>query len=258
MNPSRLSQPSGALVDAAWADDHAWQEKIARDRERADRNQTPAQRALTEVLLERARASGAEAFALTGSTARNRRTTISDLDYHVVGTRPRHDDLREEIDIYAGDVDRFWTKLRSGDDFVQWTLRFGCILFDRGTFRAGLNAMVTENIWPDQQVQLRRVPEFRRIAARLIEVGDREAAQEQVRATLTSAARALLLKVGVFPLARSEIPDQLDDAGEQTLAEALARAIHEESGLKVLNADLSQVDAVLNVFAAGPSKGRSR
>jgi hypothetical protein len=258
MNPSRLSQPSRAVIDSAWTDDHAWEEKITRDRERADRNQTPAQRALTELLLERARASGAEAFALTGSTARNRRTAISDLDYHVVGSRPRYDDLPEEIDVYAGDVDRFWSKLRSGDDFVQWTLRFGCILFDCGIFRAGLNAITAEDIWPDPHVQLRRVPEFRRIAARLIEVGDREAAQEQVRATLTAAARALLLNARVFPLARSELPDQLDDAGEKTLAEALARSIHEQPGLEVLRADLSHVDVVMNLFAAGASRGQSR
>jgi hypothetical protein len=254
MNPSRLTEPSRAIVDAAWADEPAWEEKVARDRQLADRIQSPAQRAITSVLIERARASGAQAFALTGSTARGRRTAVSDLDYHVVGVRPRHDDLPDEVDIYAGDAHRFWKKLRSGDDFVQWTLRHGCVLFDTGIFRAGLEAIARENIWPDPRVQLDRLPDLRRLATRLIEMGDRDAAQEQVRAALTSAARALLLQAGVFPLARSEIPDQLADAGDQMLAEALARAIHQDPSLDVLNADLSHVDAVLSA-SAGRSQG---
>lgn len=245
MNPTRRSRRAGAGVDAAWADDRAWEEKLARDRETADRIQTPAQRAITETLLQRSLAGNARACALTGSTARNRRTAISDLDYHLVGRRPRHDDLPEEVDVCAVDADRFWRKLRSGDDFVQWTLRFGCILFDSGILRAGMKAIATEDLWPDPEVQLARLPELRRLGGRLIEMGDRDAAQDQVRAALTSAARAALLEAGVFPLARSELPDQLCVLGREELAKALGAVIHAERSIVQLRQDLSALDLAL-------------
>src|SRR6266550_2986645 len=79
----------------------SWQERLERDRAIALRNQTAEQRAITETLLGRAIETGARAFALTGSTARDCRTDISDLDYHVIGGRPDSHGLHDEIDIVA-------------------------------------------------------------------------------------------------------------------------------------------------------------
>ncbi len=236
---SFMSQRAASELDQAWADDRAWARKLARDRVTAARHQTAAQRAITDTLLQRALEAGAEAFALTGSTARNRRTELSDLDYHVVGPRPRHDDLPDEIDVYAGDAGHFWTKLRGGDDFVQWTLRLGCVLFDSGIFRAGTKAIATEALWPDPEIQLARLPALRKLASRLIGMGDRDAAQDQVRATLTCSARALLLEHSLFPLARGELPDQLLLVGYEEVAEALRATISAERSLIELEADLA-------------------
>lgn len=228
--------------EGAWADDGAWAAKLARDRATATRHQSPGQRAVTGTLLRRALEAGAEAFALTGSTARNRRTEISDLDYHVVGPRPRHDDLPGAVDAYAGDRDHFWSKLRGGDDFVQWTLRLGLVLFDNGIFRAGTKAIVTEDLWPDADLKLSRLPELRDLALRLIHMGDRDAAQDQVRAALTCGARALLLEKRVFPLARSELPHQLRLIRGHEVAEALEAGIGTVRSLVELEADLSRLD----------------
>jgi hypothetical protein len=118
--------------------------------------------------VRRAVEAGARAVSLTGSTARDRRTETSDLDHHVVGTRFKTSDLPGDVDLYVRDADRFWAKLRAGDDFVQWTLRFGCILLDDGIFRAGLRVIANEQIWPDPRVKIRRLPEMRRLAERLI------------------------------------------------------------------------------------------
>lgn len=248
MNSTRVVQRSTPMLDPAWADDGAWAARLALDRKTATRNQSAAQREITEILLQRARRSGAEAFALTGSTARDRRTATSDLDYQVVGPRPSHDDLAEEVDIYAGDADHFWRKLRSGDDFVQWTLRFGCVLFDAGIFRAGLRAIATETLWPDPHAKVVRLPELRDLASRLIRMGDRDAAQDQVRAALTSAARALLLDARVFPLARSELPDQLEAVGYERMGTALADTIHREPSLGQLERDLAEMEPALSLF----------
>lgn len=247
MSPTRLASRSASLVNVTWADDAAWAAKVARDREIAIRHQSAAQQQITETLLQRALESGVQAFALTGSTARNRRTATSDLDYQVVGARPRHDDLPDEVDIYAGDADHFWRKLRSGDDFVQWTLRFGCALFDTGIFRSGLRAIATEDLWPDARAKLSRLPELCDLASRLIRMGDDDAAQDQVRATLTSAARGLLLDAGVFPLARSELPSQLHTVGFEELAGALAATIRGEVSLAGLQGHLATLQPALRL-----------
>ena len=78
------------------------------------------------------------AMVLSGSTARGRRTRLSDVDYHVIGaTSLRVTDLPADIDLYADDVDRFWAKLRKGDDFAHWSVSYGCELFDSGVIREG-------------------------------------------------------------------------------------------------------------------------
>jgi hypothetical protein len=156
-----------------------------------------------------------------------------------VGPRPRHDDLADDVDVHASDADRFWSKLRAGDDFVQWTLRLGLILFDKGIFRAGLRAIATEELWPDAGAKLSRLPALRELALRLVRVGDRDAAQEQVRAALTAGARALLLESGVFPLARSELPEQLRVIECEELAEALSETIYSDRSLAELEGDLA-------------------
>ena len=55
-----------------------------------------------------------------------------------------------------------------------------------------------------------------------------------MRATLTSAARGLLLLAGVFPLSRSELPAQLEQQRLEALASALSEAIHGELSLDQL------------------------
>jgi len=237
----------------AWVDDDAWRARLGRDRERAERNQTAAQRAITEALLARARVGGCEAFALTGSTARNRRTALSDLGYHVVGSRPRFEDLADEVDMYATDARRFWEKLRCGNDLVQWTLRFGCILVDDSQiFRDALQAIATENIWPNPAKKFERVSDHRRHAQRLIEMGDRDAAQDQVRAALSSAARALLLDAHCFPLSRSELPDQLVAIEQDGLADALRAAIYERPSLDDLRDAVRALDGAVGTRLACP------
>jgi hypothetical protein len=66
------------------------------------------------VVEARSRELGALALILSGSTARGRRTRVSDLDYPVIGPRPEINDSPEDIDLYSDDPDRFMDKLRSG------------------------------------------------------------------------------------------------------------------------------------------------
>jgi plasmid stability protein len=226
-----------------WRDDRLWADRIRADRLRADRHQSPAEAEITREIARRALASGARGVALTGSTARGQRTEFSDLDYHVVGPRFKTTDLAGEIDVYIGRPEHFWAKLRGGDDFVQWTLRFGCILEDDGVFRAGLRAIEEELIWPDAGLQFARLSAMCALAERLVAMGDRDAAAEQLRALLTSLARGLLLDAGVFPLARRELPGQLREVNQPLAAAALAQAIDARLSLTGIGDILGQVTA---------------
>jgi hypothetical protein len=227
-----------------------WTRRMRDDTARAERNQTPAQRAITATVMNRALEIGAKGFALTGSTARRCQTATSDLDYHVIGRRPDLSDLPGDIDVVATSTERLRKQLIEGDDFAQWTLRYGCILYDTGVMREGARLIVDERIWPSSARKLRALTDHRREVKRLIAMGDRDAAQEQVRAMLTTAARALLLGTGVFPLSRSELPIQLRRAGYGPLAEALTEVIHGVPGLADLAASVALLDVSLTLYPA--------
>lgn len=241
--------PKGWSLQLDWRDESVWQQRLQRDREVASRNQSAEQQAITDALMLRAREGGALAFALTGSTARARRTAISDLDYHVVGERPPHSDLPDDVDVYATDLAGFWRKLNQGDDFVQWTLRYGCVLFDEGVFHQGMQHLASKSLWPSPALKFARLAKHVRLARRLINMGDRDAAQDQVRATLTSVSRGLLLASHVFPLARAELPEQLRAAEFPELGQALQRSIAEELTLGQLSEALDLVEGSAPVAA---------
>jgi hypothetical protein len=202
-----------------------WQRRLRNDRERAERCQTTAQRAITAAVLERSLAFGASAVALTGSTVRRRRNAISDLDYHVIGPRPDVSDLSAEIDIVASTAERFRGRLLEGDDFAQWTLRFGCVLYDVGPMREGVRLILDAKLWPSPRSKLTSLAGHRRELERLLRMGDEDAANDQLRAMLTTGARGLLLMAGIFPLARDELPAQLESAGHARLANQLQSTI---------------------------------
>lgn len=203
-------------------------------------------RAGRDFLIERAASVDAGALALTGSTVRCRRTEISDLDYHLVGpVRVALDGLPHDVDVYSGTAEELFRKLRAGDDFVQWTVRYGLILLDDGTFEAVDEIIRREHLWPDPEFKLSRIEAHCSHADALIEMGDADAAIGQVRATLTAAARGLLLRASVFPLARSELPKQLSDAGYQDLGTWLEACIYREPDLDELDAALAVVRQAL-------------
>jgi hypothetical protein len=201
--------------------------------------QTPSQRVATKTILQRALVRGAEAVALTGSTVRGQRTTTSDLDLMVVGDRPDLDGLHEDVDVYATGAKAFWERLVAGDDYIQWTLRFGCVLHDEGILRAASDYIEESGLEPSAERKLVQARRGLGLARLVLESGDVEAAREQCRAALTTVARWLLIANGEFPLARDELSEQLRALGCLDLAAALQRLIHEEPSGHELRAGLA-------------------
>lgn len=222
----------------------AWGARLESDPERARANTCAAEWRAIEVLRDRAVSLGAAGVALTGSAARGRQTEVSDLDLHVIGTRPPFADLDLAIDVYAVSPDVHWSRLRAGGDFGQWTLRFGLILHDAGIFRESADFLFRSQLWPDVGRKRDQAERVLGMAGRIIATGDLEAAQEQVRSALTATARVLLLEVGVFPLCRDELSEQVRDI-HIDLSAALQRSIHRDLDFDELAAGCRIADRLL-------------
>ena len=237
----------GALAELSAGDRRVWDERLRFDSERAARHQSSELAAITEAVVERAQTAGAEAVVLSGSTARGHRTDVSDLDYHVVGASSlRVSDLPADIDLYADEVDRFWRKLREGDDFAHWSVWYGCVLCDSGVMREAAAFVAGRNAWPDAERKLRQACGSLDFAAQIAASGDYGSALEQARGALSLVARWMLLSHNVFPLARDEMPAQLEALGRERLARDLRRSIRERPGAEDLQAAIAHAQAIVH------------
>jgi hypothetical protein len=224
-----------------------WGTRVREDGLRASALQTSVQRKVTATILQRALAVGAEAVVLTGSTVRARRTASSDLDFMVVGERPGFSGIDEDIDVYAVGVEAFWRRLVAGDDYIQWTLRFGCVLHDDGILQEASRYIEDHGLEPSAARKLVQARRGLSLARLVLESGDLEAAREQSRAALTTVARWLLIANGVFPLARDELSDQVLDLGYFDLAAALDGLIHVQPCREELHAGLEVGEKLASV-----------
>jgi hypothetical protein len=240
----------GAFSLAHVSDVHAWRARIDADRARAALNQNRELTSITALIERRSRTAGSLALILSGSTARGKRTRVSDLDYHVIGARPDVRGVREDIDLYSDEPSEFMAKLRSGDDFAYWSIWYGCVLFDSGVVHEAAKLVAATDGWPDPQRKLRQARSAIDFAGAMVTSGDHERAIEEVRTALSLAARWWLLSHDVFPLARDELSDQLQQTGAPALADGLRATIHGRPGVSQLleaigtAAELTSSDAV--------------
>lgn len=226
-------------------DPELWASRLLGDRDRAARHQTAELATITAAVESRSHALGATALVLTGSTARGRRTEVSDLDYHVIGAHPRVEDLPADIDLYCDEPGEFVAKLERGDDFAHWTLRHGCILFDSGSLHDAAVHAAVHDLWPDPERKLRQARRTLDFAEQVAASGDYAAAHEQVRGALSLTARWWLLAHDVFPLARDELPGQLLRTRQIALARALEGSIHDRPDIAALTASLATARALI-------------
>ena len=212
----------------------AWEKRLSADREFIERLMPDTVRDLHRVVVARAQQVGARGLILSGSTARGRRTEISDLDYHLVGNKIATRDLSSELDLHVLSTEEIRTEILAGDDFIQWSLRFGRIVFDDGTLLQALRLIAERRPWPGIERKRDHAAKSLELARRVVGSGDQDGALVQVRTGLSLAARAYLLSKGEFPMSRAELPDQLLAAGETGAAQALQACIEGDPPLDIL------------------------
>lgn len=225
-----------------------WQDRMAVDRRLAVANQTAELRAISDEIQRRALTSGALSFAITGSTAVDRRTRVSDLDFYVVGKPIDLPFADVELDVYVISERDFVDRLTAGDDYAHWTLRFGLILHDTGPMRDALAHVRAHRLWPDPSVKADQTARALDLCRSILETRDYDAAVEQCRITFSLAARWWLLREHVFPRARADLPGQLAGTALEWLGDPLRATIYGEPEDRMLLQAVARLGRVLERF----------
>jgi len=159
------------------------------------------------------------AVIVTGSVVRERCHRRSDFDLLVVyrGKRPAIK-APLEVDIRFVAVNRVEDQISEGQEIVCWALQFGCALYDPELFWHHM-----EDLWAGR-VPLPSAPQARARgekslarAVEMLQLGDKSAADDLVLAALTQFVRERLIKRGVFPASRPELPNQLRELSKNDL-----------------------------------------
>ena len=194
--------------------------------------------------------SDSATVVLVGSSARGATHGRSDIDVLVI-----HDgDCRIRLD-RPGDIhlqqdsrSRFLRRLEDGDDYPGWALRFGKTVRDPGGWWAKQVAAERDNPhWPDWRPKADYARKRIAISMDLLDVGDLEAASEEMMFAASHVARAVLLKHGRFPLSRLELPSQLEGISPElaiTLSCLISGDVDSDalrSGEALLNRQINQL-----------------
>ncbi len=131
-----------------------------------------------------------------------------------------------EIDMRAYLASQVDELIRSGNDLLGWTVKFGRTLFQRERFwDTVLEAWHNRLPLPSADIACQRADESYRRLSNVFELGDTDAAYEQALSYVTHIARAKLLRRRVYPASRPEIPRQLRAVGCVRIAEWLESLI---------------------------------
>lgn len=184
---------------------------------------------------------------LLGSAARGTMTWWSDVDLLVVTAEPiTRWRVPIDLDLHVETRDQFLDRLRRGEDFQAWALRFGKVVSDQSGWWSTAQATHASCQWPSWRLKLDHVRRKRlSIASRLLEDGDEEAAREEYLAIASHVARALLLRAKVFPLSRPELPAQLRQVGCRQLADGIEKLTQGNPELEELRAIADCVEGEL-------------
>ena len=153
-------------------------------------------------------------IVLIGSSARGTMHVGSDVDILVV----HEDDHRIRLE-RPGDIhlqqdsrSRFLKRLEDGDDYPGWALRYGIPVRDYdGWWAKQVAAEQANPHWPNWRPKADYARKRIWMSAELLDIGDVDAASEEMMFAASHVVRAILLKHRQFPLSRMELPSQIQD-----------------------------------------------
>ena len=180
--------------------------------------------------LERSRRLDQSTVVLIGSMARETATEKSDIDILIVTPdslpRLKGSPRAQIVRITRSD---FVNRLKCGDDFPQWAVRYGKVISDESHWREEVQRDPALDDWPDWRRKRDQARERLRFATPLRESGDLEHAREELLLAVRHLARAILLKERVFPLSQPELPAQLREIDQSKIAGLLDSLIDDDA-----------------------------
>jgi hypothetical protein len=145
-----------------------------------------------------------------------------DLLYVYAGDQLVFDAPPIDVDLRAFQSETVDERVASCDEVLGWSLRFGVPLFERDGYWTKLQTGWAGRLpLPSPAAAEDRAARALNASAGLAAGGDEDAARELRLSASTQQARARLIRSGVFPLSRPELPQQLVSVGEWELASEL-------------------------------------
>lgn len=134
-----------------------------------------------------------------------------------------------EVDIRIFAAEEVELKVLKGHDYLGWAVKYGAVLHEKDSFWSKLVAKLGNEVpLPSAFAARERAALAQRFARELLEMGDEDAASEQLLSLLTHLARAELIDAGVYPASRPELPFQLKEIGQAKLANLFEKALNRE------------------------------
>jgi hypothetical protein len=150
--------------------------------------------------------------------------SVGDLDLLIIfeGHEPELVEVPIEVDVRCYSADRVPELISKGHDLLGWAIRYGLLVYERDSYWSDLKAEWQDKLpFPSADIADERADRAASLLSKLRDIGDDDAASEQYLSVLTHRARSFLLRRGVFPISRPELPGQLREAGEIELATQL-------------------------------------
>jgi hypothetical protein len=136
-----------------------------------------------------------------------------------------------DVELRGFQVETLDDRVAAGDEVLGWSLRLGVPLFVRDGCWTELQSRWAGRLpLPSATSAEKRAARALNAATGLAAGGDEDAARELRLSALTQQARARLLRGGMFPLSRPELPQQLASIGEWEIASELDARLAERVG----------------------------
>jgi hypothetical protein len=170
-----------------------------------------------------------DAVVAIGSAVRGAGHARSDVDLLVVFRGAEPPDVSErhiEVDVRSIPRERLESSIAEGHDLLGSALRFGVPVCERGGYWTELASRWNGRLpFPAPAVAAERARRAERLTRDLLDMGDQDAALEQSVTYFTHLSRERLLRAGVYPASRPELPAQLRAIGEERLAATFEAAL---------------------------------
>jgi hypothetical protein len=147
-----------------------------------------------------------------------------------------------EIDIRQYHIADLENKLTQGNDLLGWAVRYGVVLTEKCAYWSSIVDRHRDSLpFPSATQAKSRAARAMQYLESVMQIGDDDAAAEQLLSHLTHLSRAELIERGVYPISRPELPDQLRGVGEIQLADLLEGAINRSRSVSEIYADLHTI-----------------